>query len=527
MKTKFWIPNDARARHTYIIGKTRMGKTDLGKVLCIQEMYRGHGIAYLDPNGDAAWSLLGNVPPERVKDVIYLDPTAPHAPAFNLFRLPYPPHKLAEDVISVFQGFFDSWGDRMEHLLRYALLTLLRDQEPHTLADLKELLLDEHFRTRLIRRITAPALRRFWRDEFPAMGKSAVFPLTTKLSAFLAPGSDLERLFSQVENDLDFPKILNERKILFVNLKKSMGKQPMRLLGGLLVTGIQQAALARVEIPEHQRQPFHLFVDEFQNFVVQSFDEILAESGKYRLFLTMMHQTLKQVPDLLVEHIFGNVGVVTAFRVSANDAARLCREMQKQSALCRIREHHGTFTFTEWLAYMHQTLTEQCAYYTGLIHTAKQGPYYGSTFDAELIQKDIARALKTLATRPLSLDVVKELTMKRYGRLNEEFRDVLDAKGKRLFPDMVFTTVTTPNPGDLTDLERFHAYCKVDRTSNVFKFTTKPAPAPDDRIRHAILDRLRRKAEKRARGRAEQVAVAVESQPEDSLYDETDRIDYE
>lgn len=524
MRTKFWIPNDARARHTYIIGKTRMGKTDLGKVLCIQEMYRGHGVAYLDPNGDAVWSLLGNVPPGRVKDVIYLDPTAPHAPAFNLFRLPYPPHKLAEDVISVFQGFFDSWGDRMEHLLRYALLTLLGDQEPHTLADLKELLLDDRYRTRLIHRITNPALHRFWRDEFPAMGKNAVFPLTTKLSAFLAPGSDLERLFSQVENELNFPKILNRGKILFVNLKKSMGKQPMRLLGGLLVTGIQQAALARVEIPEHQRQPFHLFVDEFQNFVVQSIDEILAESGKYRLFLTMMHQTLKQVPDLLVEHIFGNVGVVTAFRVSANDAARLCREMQKQSALCRIREHHGTFPFPQWLTYMRERLTEKYAYYTRLIEHAQQGQYYRSTFNDELIQKDIARALETLAMPGLSLDVVKELTMKRYGRLNEEFRDVFDAKGERLFPDMVFTTVTTPNPGDLTDLERFQAYCKVDRTSNVSRFTTKSAPAPDDRVRQAILDRLRRKAEKRIRQRTGQVAVTVEPAFTESPFDETDRI---
>ncbi|MBI3302428.1 MAG: TraM recognition domain-containing protein, partial [Deltaproteobacteria bacterium] len=295
-----------------------------------------------------------------------------------------------------------------------------------------------------------------------------------------------------------------------------------------IVTGIQQAALARVKIPLDERKIFHLFVDEFQNFVTSSFDEILSESGKYRLFLTMMHQTLKQIPDLLVENVFGNVGVVVAFRVSAENASRLGREMRRSNVVCRIRERNALIPIKQYLAYMKEVLVEKRDYYAPPLKDNQPFSLSVSSWH-RIVYNDITRALETLTDPRVTLEAIAEISKKRFGEVRGEFKWLYgdDAKGQRFFPDMEFRRTAFPEPDDLTDLDRFHAYCKVDRASNVFKFKTVPAPAPDDRIRQAILDRMRRRAEKRVRQRAENIAVTVESSHEESLYDETDRIDDE
>jgi hypothetical protein len=169
------------------------------------------------------------------------------------------------------------------------------------------------------------------------MGKDAALPITNKLSTFLLPGSPLLRIFSQPENDVDFSRILNQQQILIVNLSKGiLGEHPSRLLGGLIVTGIQQAALARAEMPPEQRKDFHLYLDEFQNFVVQSFESILSEAAKYKLFLTLAHQTLNQVPSYLTSSIFGNVATLAAFQISADDARIMQREMHGKRVQMRV-----------------------------------------------------------------------------------------------------------------------------------------------------------------------------------------------
>jgi hypothetical protein len=169
-----------RVRHLYLIGKTRTGKTTLIKNLALQDMEMGNGVCFVDPQGDAAEELISSLPTHRLKDAIYFDPASEYAPRFNILRLPYPPHKLTADTISVFKMFFESWGQRPEHLLRYSLLTLLNDQEPHALKDLRLLLVNSTYRAEIVRNITDESLREFWEREFPTLSKDATSPLITQ-----------------------------------------------------------------------------------------------------------------------------------------------------------------------------------------------------------------------------------------------------------------------------------------------------------------------------------------------------------
>ena len=194
------FPAHLRGRHCYLIGKTRTGKTTLIKNMLVQDMEQGHGLCFIDPHGDAAEELLATVPPERIPDVIYFDPSRTFSPSFNFFRLPFPPYKLTEDVVAVFKMFFGSaWGPRMEHLLRFSVLTLLTDTKPHTLPDLRALCINPDFRADLIARIQDPAILEFWEHEFPTIEKGAFNPIVNKLSAFLLPGSPLLRVLGQIE----------------------------------------------------------------------------------------------------------------------------------------------------------------------------------------------------------------------------------------------------------------------------------------------------------------------------------------
>lgn len=336
---ELYLDSSLRNRHLYLLGKTRTGKTTLLKRLVIQDMEKGHGVAYIDPHGDAAQELLGNVPQSRINDVIYFDPTSRHSPNFNPLQLPYPPPKLTEDMISVFKMFFsDSWGFRLEHLLRYGLLTLLADSEPHTLRDLRSLYLSPNTRQNIIKNLTNESLLEFWEQEYPTIPQTAAHPIINKLSAFLAPMSDLERIFSTPQNDLDFSAILNQQKILIVNLAKgTLGDEPSRLLGGCITTGIQQAALARALLPPEERKDFYFYVDEFQNFTVASFETILSESAKYRLNLTLANQNLGQLSSSLQRAIFGNIATLVSFQISSDDAPYLRKEMHRSRFLAVSR----------------------------------------------------------------------------------------------------------------------------------------------------------------------------------------------
>lgn len=467
-----WLTPQLRERHLYLIGKTRTGKTTLLKNLLIQDMRLGHGVGFLDPHGDAAYELLGYVPAERIKDVIYFDPSSPWSPAFNIFQLPYPAHKLTEDIVSLFKLFFgSSWGYRLEHLFRFGILTLLTDHEPHTLRDLRSLFLDPSFRGRITRSVRNASLREFWEHEFPTIEKGAVNPLVNKLSAFLLPGSPLERIFSQPENDLDFTHILNMQKILIVNLAKgALGDEPSRLLGGLITTGIQQAALARVGLAEWQRKDFFLFVDEFHNYSVASFETILSESSKYRLFLTMANQNLGQIPQTLERAIFGNVGTLISFQVSAEDAAALRKEMHRSRFVYRPK------TTSDYLPI------------EDFIENIK--PYYKRRDAENRVMLKLTDNQKTYLYAEKMLEALESPNLNM-----STFRE--------LFPGVEFRQLDFPDVDDFINLPRYHAFCRAERADNVFPIRTTPTPTPNAAIRNEILQDTRGRFEARQKIRPE------------------------
>jgi len=324
-----------RRQHCYILGKTQTGKTTLLQNLVRQDMAQGNGCAFIDPHGDAVLKLLAYVPERRIEDVVYLDftDTSPVV-AFNLLAAPADQRSgIVEDFLSYFNRFFGTdptTAPRMLDILRYALLTLLHSRSPKTIADLRRLLMDPQFREEVLQEITHSELIAFWKQRFPNFPKGAAEPILTRLSAFLAPGSPLRPILTQPENRVDFSQILNEGKILLARLSKGRGlEEATHFLGALLITRIQQEALARTEIPQERRRPFFLYVDEFQNYTVNSFETILAEAAKYRLSVTMANQNLHQLPASLRSAILGNVATIIAFRIGSEDAPVIQREIRK------------------------------------------------------------------------------------------------------------------------------------------------------------------------------------------------------
>jgi len=482
------FPAHLRGRHCYLIGKTRTGKTTLIKNMLLQDMEQGHGLCFIDPHGDAAEELLATVPPERIPDVIYFDPSRTYSPSFNFFRLPFPPYKLTEDVVAVFKMFFGSaWGPRMEHLLRFSVLTLLTDTKPHTLPDLRALCINPDFRADLVARVQDPAILEFWEHEFPTIEKGAFNPIVNKLSAFLLPGSPLLRVFSDPENDLDFSAIMNEQKILIVNLAKGvLGDEPSRLLGGLIVTGIQQAALARADIPPDQRKDFHLFIDEFQNFVVDSISTILSESAKYKLFLTLAHQTLGQLPGDIERSIFGNIATLISFQISAEDAGTLRREMHRTRYMVRRKESDEHQPLS---ALVDDLITEKEDSILFILKSAEQYDRYlkdpaviaHHTSEEELRQLDYIRS-------------AHDGTSKDVATLHDEIARLRSTSAERLrelFPDYQFHQTTFPETDDFINMRARFAFCRMERADNVTAFHTVAPPDPTPGTRGQILNAMR------------------------------------
>lgn len=489
--TGLWLDNVTRNRHCYVIGKTRTGKTSLLKSLAIQDMVSGRGLAFIDPHGDAAAELVGWVPEDRAADLIYFDPTDEKAPAFNPFALPYPPPKLAEDIVSVFRMLVgDSWGPRMEHLLRYGVLSLLADTKPRCLRDLRRLFLDDGFRRDIVDGIENEQLREFWEFEFPTIPESAVNPILNKLSAFLAPMSHLERVFSQSANDLDFSSILDSGKILLVNLAKGvLGEEPARLLGGLLVTGLQQAALARAARPPSERRDCFLYVDEFQNFTVASFESILAESAKYRLNLTLANQNLGQLGSSLQRAIFGNCGTLLAFQVSADDATALRKEMHHTRLVVRPREETTFYLLADFVAAQKEIYRE-----------ALSDKYLGMSAD----ERRKHRALKNFSKAGGMWAAAAQgwIAGGQMNRRREEMERVLalletgplEVKGlAELFTDYEFRELSFPEIDDFLNCQPGVAFCRVGSADNVCAITFHELPEPDPTHRDSMMAEMTRR----------------------------------
>jgi len=317
----------------YVIGKTGTGKTTLIENMAISDMRVGNGLALIDPHGDLAEHLLNFIPKRRIEETIYFNPSDLDYPiAFNpLEKVDRDHHHLvASGLISVLKKiWYEFWGPRMEHILRNAILALL-DYPDSTLLDIPVILVDKDFRKKVLERVRNSQVKNFWFTEFERYSayfrSEAISPIQNKIGQFIVSPL-IRNIVGQTQSSIDFRKIIDEGKILIVNLSKGkIGDDNCSLLGAMIVTKIQLAALSRGDIPEFKRRPFYLYVDEIHNFLTLSFADILSEARKYGLYLILTHQYIEQLDEEIRSAIFGNVGTLVTFRVGARDAQFLKNE---------------------------------------------------------------------------------------------------------------------------------------------------------------------------------------------------------
>lgn len=331
--TQFGIRDADRLQHIYCIGKTGTGKSTLLQNMAVSDIERGNGLCVIDPHGDLALHLLDYIPKSRIADTIYFDAgDLEHPIAFNPLSgiAPHLRHLALAGLISTFHRLWnDSWGPRLEYTLRYALLSLMLYPSA-TLLDIQPLLTDDPFRNIVLSYVQDANVRRFWSAEFDKytayLKADAISPILNKMGLFLAL-EPLKRIFGQTHGSLQLREALDTKKILIVNLSKGIiGEDAAVVLGSLLVSSIQLAALSRADQPERDREPFYLYIDEAHNFIGESLVGILSETRKYKLSLFLANQYLEQLSEELQAAIFGNIGTLIAFRVGAADARILERE---------------------------------------------------------------------------------------------------------------------------------------------------------------------------------------------------------
>jgi hypothetical protein len=325
-------PDAMRPRHLYMLGATRMGKSTLLLNMIAQDLLAGRGLCLIDPHGDLALDVLRRVPPEREADVLYLDLSdTAHPPALGLLEASdeWEKRLLVSDLLAILHRLFRaSWGDRLEHILRHVLLTLLAAQTsplgtPLTLRDIRPLLSSKAYREQLLERVDDLDLRTFWHSEFPGYASAAFAPVYNKLGLLLS-SPIVRNIIGGGESRLHAGPLMRERRVLVVNLAQSLiGEDNAHFLGALLVSKIQLAAMHNLRLGREERSPFTLYVDEFQNFVVSSFEKILSEAGKAGLTLVMANQFLEQLGENLPTAIRSNAGTLVSFRVSAQSGRAL------------------------------------------------------------------------------------------------------------------------------------------------------------------------------------------------------------
>jgi CxxC-x17-CxxC domain-containing protein len=331
----FGIKADDRRRHMYVIGKTGMGKTNLLENLVIQDIQHGHGVAFIDPHGDTAEKLIKAIPSHRINDVIYFNPADQDYPlAFNVMEKVGLEHRhlVASGLVGVFKKIWaDSWGPRLEYILRNAILALL-EYPGSTLLGVTRILVDKDYRKRVVEKVSDPVVRSFWVDEFTKWNdrvlQEVIAPIQNKVGQFLS-SSLIRNIVGQTKSSFDVREAMDNRKILIMNLSKGrIGEDNSALLGAMMITKIQLAAMGRVDIAEEERKDFYLYVDEFQNFATESFANILSEARKYRLNLILANQYIAQLDEKVRDAIFGNAGTIISFRVGAADAEFLEKEFE-------------------------------------------------------------------------------------------------------------------------------------------------------------------------------------------------------
>ncbi len=327
----FGIKRKDRRQHVYVLGKSGTGKSVLMFNMIIQNVINGEGVCVVDPHGELVEGVLSAIPPHRMKDVIYFNPAdTDYHIGFNVLELIDPKYKhlVASGLMGIFTKIWaNAWSARMEYILNNCILALL-DTPGTTLLGIPRMLVDKDYRQKIISNLKDPVIKAFWIHEYEAwqdkFRNEAIAPIQNKVGQFLST-SIIRNVVGQSKSTINIFDIMNEGKIFLVNVSKGrIGEDNSALLGGMIITKIQLAAMERVRIPEEDRKDFYLYVDEFQNFVTDAFAGILSEARKYRLNLTVAHQYTAQLvvdkSSAVRDAVFGNVGTMIVFRVGADDA---------------------------------------------------------------------------------------------------------------------------------------------------------------------------------------------------------------
>lgn len=331
----FGIKRKDRRRHLYVIGKSGVGKTKLLEQLIRADIHYGHGVGVIDPHGDLINAILDFIPENRINEVVVIDPADRDFPiSFNPIAnvAEEDKHMVTDSIIEIFKKQFASdWSPRIEHLLRFSTLAMI-DYPKGTLSGMVSLLSSGPYRSKVIEHIKDPVVRRFWAIEFPEWSQrydaEAVSPLLNKLGQLLADPL-MRNIFGQSESKIDLYDILKRKQILLVNLSKGrIGDEKSAFFGAVLITKLYQASMQRIRLPEKDRIPYYLYVDEFQNIATRTFENILAEARKFGLNLTVANQNLSQLSPSLRSSLFGNVASIIVFQISAEDAAIMEMEMK-------------------------------------------------------------------------------------------------------------------------------------------------------------------------------------------------------
>ena len=351
--TVFGIYRVDRGRHIYILGQTGTGKSGALELLTLSDIYWDQGFAVIDPHGDYAQHVLSFIPERRIDDVVYFNPAdTAHPIGFNPLEINDPSLKghISSELVGVLKRLFaESWGPRLEYILRYSLLALL-DYPNATMLDITRMLTDKKFRINVISYIDDPVVKNFWVTEFASwndkFASEAVAPVLNKVGAFTA-NPMIRNIIGQPKSTFNLRQIMDEGKILIVNLSRGlMGEDNAGILGAMMVTKIQLAAMGRADMTMEKRRPFYLYVDEFQNFATDSFAVILSEARKYGLNLTVANQYISQMSEAVRDAVFGNVGTIVCFRISPDDAPFLQKYFEPQFEAGDLIQQHSRFFVT-------------------------------------------------------------------------------------------------------------------------------------------------------------------------------------